>query len=238
MTATRRPPNSAQPSRCSRGTPAHRRATSDSRSAGEDGGGERGARPPPRRRRSRRRAAGPTQRPGRVRQWTRPGRSSAGAADPASAGRGRPRRWRARSSGRSSSGATGWARCRRRRWCTASRAHAEPGRPEVADQRGQPEQRLADQQLGDAGGLGGDVQVEVGGVVVGDPRRDRVPLHQLVEAVDHAAGVADVGRLEDRAQLALELAQHGGVAVGALVVQPRPARRGAGPGRRGRRARR
>ncbi len=36
-----------------------------------------------------------------------------------SAGRGRPRRWRARSSGRSSSAATGWGRCRRRRWCTA-----------------------------------------------------------------------------------------------------------------------
>ena len=44
-----------------------------------------------------------------------------------SAGRGRPRRWRARSTGRSSSAATGWARCRRRRWCTGS-ARQTPSR--------------------------------------------------------------------------------------------------------------
>ena len=48
-------------------------------------------------------------------------------------------------------------------------------------------------------------------------------------------GVADVGGLEDRPQLALEPPQHGRVAVGALVVQPLPGRRGAGRGRRGRR---
>ena len=33
----------------------------------------------------------------------------------------------------------------------------------------------------------GDVQVQVVRVVVGDPRRDRVPRHQLVEPADHAA---------------------------------------------------
>ena len=129
VTATRRPQNSAQPRRCSRGTPAQRRATRSSRSAGEEaaatqeGGlllGEHA---------SRRRAA--------ERSTTRSVGSGSGlglgrlvggtAGAPASAGRGRPRRWRATSSARSSSGATGWARCRRRRWCTATRCTRRAG---------------------------------------------------------------------------------------------------------------
>ena len=65
------------------------------------------------------------------------------------------------------------------------------------------------------------MDVQVGGVVVGDPRRDRVSLEQVVEDVDHTAGVVDVGRLEDLAQLPPGMPQHDGVAVGALVVQPR-----------------
>src|SRR3954452_23457771 len=45
-------------------------------------------------------------------------------------------------------------------------ADAEPGRAEVADEVGQAEQGLADQQVGDARGPVGDVDVEVGRVVV------------------------------------------------------------------------
>ena len=125
-------------------------------------------------------------------------------ARPPAGGRGTPRRWRARSTGPSSSDATGSARCRRRRGARRRRADAQPGRPEVAHQRRQPEQGLADQQLRDARGPGGDVQVQVLVVVVGDPRRDRVPHHQLVEARRPRARRRPLAGLEDRAQLALE----------------------------------
>ncbi len=52
-----------------------------------------------------------------IRRWRRP-----------SAGRGTPRRSRATSSGRSSSGGTGWGRCRRRPGCTASPSRRPAGR--------------------------------------------------------------------------------------------------------------
>ena len=121
------------------------------------------------------------------------------------AARGRPRRWRARSTGPSSSAATGWGRCRRRRWSQRRRrADPEPGGAEVADQGGQPHQRLADQQLGDRGGAVGHVHVEVVGVVVGDHRRDRVLGEQVVERAHHQRDVVDVGGLEHGPQLGLE----------------------------------
>jgi hypothetical protein len=66
------------------------------------------------------------------------------------------------------------------------------------------------------------VQVKVAGIVVGDHRRDRVLLHQLVEAGDHGGGVLGLRGVEDRPQLALEAAYRADVAVGALRLQPLP----------------
>ena len=100
------------------------------------------------------------------------------------------------------------------------RADAEPVRAEVADQVGQAEQRLADEQLGDRLGLRRGVDVQVLRVVAGDLRRDRVPDHQLVDAVDDRRRVVGGRGLEDRPQLALELPQQHAVAVGALGHQP------------------
>src|SRR5688572_2475911 len=58
-------------------------------------------------------------------------------------------------------------------------ADAESGGAELADDRGEAEQGLPDQQLGDAGPRG-DVQVQAGRVVVGDLGGEWVPRHQLV----------------------------------------------------------
>ena len=73
----------------------------------------------------RRSSGGPHEEPPRLGRWpVRP------PARP-DAARGRPRRWRARSTGPSSSGATGWGRCRRRR----GRSEA-PSRPRAGWRRG------------------------------------------------------------------------------------------------------
>ena len=95
-------------------------------------------------------------------------------------------------------------------------ADPEPGGAEVADQVGEAEQGLADQQIGDAGGLVGDVDVQVGRVVVRDPWRDRVALEQRVDHVDHPLRVV-VGRgHERRAQVLLEAPEDDCIAVGDL----------------------
>ena len=155
------------------------------------------------------------------------GPSSSGAAHAVgrrpSAGRGRPRRWRARSSGRSSSAGTGWARCRRRRWCRATPSQTpsrwgrgrRPGWPARAATRRPAARRPT-------GPWSATCMCRPCSVVVGDPRRDRVPHHQLVDPVDHARAVVGGRGLEDRPQLALELAQQHAVAVGALRDQPLP----------------
>ena len=141
--------------------------------------------------------------------------------DRPSAGRGRPRRWRARSSGRSSSGATGWARCRRRRWCTARprrcRAGGARGRRPGWPGRAAPRRRAARRPTGSSTAAW---MCRCSGSWLEICGRDRVPHHQLVDPVDDGLRVVGGRGLEDRPQLALELPQQHAVAVGALGTQP------------------
>ena len=170
-----------------------------------------------------RRAAGPPSGRGR-RRVSVAGSVAAAGATPASGGRGRPRRWRARSTGRSSSGGTGWARCRRRRCGTAPRGTRRAGvgpRSQTSVARPSSDSPISSSAT-DAASVAtwrcrsSPSWSEIRGVI-------GVAFHQLVEAVDDAAGVVDVGGLEDRAQLAHEPPQHRGVTVAAPLVQPGPA---------------
>ena len=145
-----------------------------------------------------------------------------------SAGRGTPRRWPATSSGRSSSAATGWARCRRRRWCTASPSR-RPSRSAPRSQTRWPG-RAATRRRAARRRCACSVatwRCRCCGVVVGDLRRDRVPRHQLVEPARRPPAMSlGLAGLEDRPQLALELAQQHAVAVGGLLAAATAGRRG------------
>ena len=147
-----------------------------------------------------------------------------------SAGRGTPRRWPARSSGRSSSGATGWGRCRRRRWCTASPSR----RPSRSAPRSQTSvaSPSSDSPTSRSATLAVSVATwrcrscaswsEIRGVI-------GCRAISSLSRLDHARGVVGLAGLEDRAQLALELPQQHAVAVGRLRRAATRGRRGARP---------
>ena len=102
-----------------------------------------------------------------------------------SAGPGTRRRWRARSSGPSSSGATGWGRCRRRRCRTGARSRCRGGSaPRSQTRVARPIRDSPTSSSATDAVPVGHVHVEVVGVVVGDHRRDRVAGEQVVERAD------------------------------------------------------
>ena len=138
-----------------------------------------------------------------------------------SAGPGRPRRWPARSSGRSSSAGTGWARCRRRRWCTVRprrcRAGAGRGRRPGSPGRAAPRRRAARRPTGSstrrgcAGAAGRGS--EIWGVIGCRTISSLIP--SMTAAVSPAAEASKTG-LSSRWNFRTQHA----VAVGALGQQP------------------
>ncbi len=154
--------------------------------------------------------AGPARGRPRAAASCRTGRSAGrrSSAPPLADGPGRPPRWRARSTGRSSSGGTGWGRCPRRPGGTGTRWHT-PSRvgPRSQTSVARPSSISPISRSRDRRGAAGHVQVQAGRVVVADLRRHRVLGQQGVEARDHVGDATLVGGDEDRPQPLGELCQ-------------------------------